>query len=145
MTQSKPKARGRKPGKRLTALKTALVAVSMGLTVGTWGILTSPNAQAMQAVVDDGGAQAVITAPAGPTAALATPTSQPAATATGQPTTTATAPPAATAQPTTTATTPPTATAQPTTTATAPPQPSATATAKATTAPAPVARTRSSK
>ena len=125
MTQSKPKARGRKPGKRLTALKTALVAVSMGLTVGTWGILTSPNAQAMQAVVDDGGAQAVITAPAGPTAALATPTSQPAATATAQPTTTATAPP------------------QPSATATA--KATATATAKATTAPAPVARTRSSK
>lgn len=125
MAQTKPKARGRKPGKRLTAFKTALVAVSMGLTMGTWGILTSPNVQAMQAVVDDGGGQVAITAPASPTAALATPIS----------TATATAPATATAQSTTTA--PATATAQPTATAAA--------TAKTTTAPAPVARTRSSK
>ena len=130
MTQNKPKARGRKPGKRLTAFKTALVALSMGLTVGTWGILTSPSVQAMQAVVDDGGGQVAITAPASPTAALATPISQ----------VTATVPATATVQPTTTAT----ATAQPAATA----QPTATATTKATTpvtAPAAVARTRSSK
>ena len=128
MTQNKPKARGRKPGRRLTAFKTALVAVCMGVTVGTWGILTSPSVQAMQAVVDDGGGQVAITAPASPTAALATPISQ----------VTATVPATATVQPTTTAT----ATAQPAATA----QPTATATAsKQTAAPAAVARTRSSK
>ncbi|MCW5853268.1 MAG: hypothetical protein KIT87_24580 [Anaerolineae bacterium] len=128
MTQNKPKARGRKPGKRLTAFKTALVALSMGLTVGTWGILTSPSVQAMQAVVDDGGGQVAITAPASPTAALATPISQ----------VTATVPATATTQPTTTATA--------TVSATATAQPTATATAsKQTAAPAAVARTRSSK
>ncbi len=138
MTPMKPKARGRKPAKRLTALKTALVAVSMGLTVGTWGVLTSPNVQAMQAVVDDGGGQVAVTAPALPTAALATPLSPAPATATATATTTA----PAQAQPTATAT----AQAQPTATGTA--QPTATATAatsKQTAAPAPVARTRSSK
>lgn len=132
MTQTKPKARSRKPGKRLTALKTTLVAAAMGLTIGTWGILTSPNVQASQAVMDAGGSQVTIAAPASPTAALVTPLSPATVAPTAQPTTTATAQPTATA----TATVQPTATAQPTATVTAP---------KPTTAPAPVARTRSSK
>ncbi len=131
---NKPKARARKPGKRLTAVKTALAALSMGLTIGGWGILASGNAQAYP--IDDDPTPVVATVASAPTATV---TTLPTGTATAQPqpsvTTTATTQPTATATAQATAT----ATAQPTTTATA------SATAKTTTAPQPVTRTRSSK
>ena len=145
MTDRTPKARSRKPGKRLTAVKTALAATALGLTVGGWGILAHTNALADQPV-DDTTTPIIAMVASSPMAA--TTSAPPTATTTAAPTTTATSQPqsaatsTATTQPTTTATT----TTQPTATATTQPTSVPTATAQTTgAAAAPVARTRSSR
>ncbi len=128
MTERKPRPRSRKPGKGLVAARTALAALSVGLTIGGCGLLASTNSEAAQAV-DTPTAAVVALVDSAPT--VATTTAQP------TPATTAT-----TAAATTTATAQPTATTA--ATATAPPTATAAATTPTTTT-QPVVRTRASR
>ncbi|MCW5880437.1 MAG: hypothetical protein KIS91_05820 [Anaerolineae bacterium] len=81
MTERKPRPRSRKPGKGLVAARTALAALSVGLTIGGCGLLASTNSEAAQAV-DTPTAAVVALVDSAPTVATTTAQPTPATTAT---------------------------------------------------------------